>query len=479
MRKYIAIGLLLGISHLTIAEDLDTQIENAIVFSQRQLQETVWEINADTTRHPKVTDPVTGKWNTSNRGGWTSGFFAGTLWQIYELTQDLYHLDCAQAWTWDLESEKNNNGDHDIGFRIFCSFGQGHRLTGDSCYQDVIVTAANTLATRYNRRIGAIRSWSWGSWNYPVIIDNMMNLELLLWAAENGGDSTLRDIAIDHALTTIDAHIREDGSTYHVVDFDNSGNIVSQETRQGYDDESTWSRGQAWGIYGFTVMYRYTQDPVFLETALNLADYFIDNLPDDFIPFYDFEDPGIPNVIKDASAAAIACAALFELQTFTTDEKYGEAARNILTSLTSDTYLAKTSVHSSLIQRASQWKGDEERGTIYADYYFLEAIRRYQAYDTKVEALKIVQPITLRLLPNYPNPFNSVTSIPFSLENSSAIQIRIFDTTGRMVQLLVNEKMQAGFHTVLWHAKNVSSGIYFIHMKTENQNIVKKCILLN
>jgi len=352
-------------------------IESTIDFASEQMIITVSEMNNDPTLHPRKTNVSTGVWEFSARTKWTSGFFSGAAWFLYELTDNnSYWFDVASSWTEDLESQKYDTNSHDIGFQIFCSYGNAYKITQNDNYKNIIITAASSLATRYDENIGAIRSWSWGSWNYPVIIDNMMNLELLMWAAENGGDESLKTIAVNHAKKTLENHVREDGSTYHIIDYNDDGTIRAKDTHQGYNVESTWSRGQAWGLYGFIMMYRYTENDTFLTAAKNLSDYFIDNLPNDFVPYSDFEDPNIPNVSKDASAAAIACSALFEISEYVEDEKYKNAALDILNSLVTN-YLSKNSNYQSVIKRGCTGSGNPERGLIYADYYFLEALLRY------------------------------------------------------------------------------------------------------
>lgn len=375
-KLYAGIFCTLFAAHL-YSQTLSEYAAQSLQFAQTQMQNTINEIGGDSTRHPLSTNPSSGEWVTTQRTGWTSGFFSGCAWYLTELADSAKWTKFAVSWTEDLESQKDNTGDHDVGFRIMSSFGNAYRLydKNRNKYKNIILTAANSLASRYDADIDCIRSWDWGSWNYPVIIDNMMNLELLFWAAENGGGENLRNIAIRHALKTLEHHVREDGGSCHVVDFNDDGSLRGKYTHQGYSAESTWARGQAWGVYGFTVAYRYTQNETFLNAAGKLADYFIQNLPDDKIPFYDFDDPNIPNVAKDASAAAIACAALFELHTYAPANNFQEAALHILESLMVN-YTAKGTNLSSILQRGCERKGGEEKGLIYADYYFLEALSR-------------------------------------------------------------------------------------------------------
>ncbi len=457
------------------AQDLLSQANHAGIFAEQQIKTWLTQ-NSDSTQHPERTE-ANGLWKNSSRSGWTSGFFSGCLWYLFEKTNVTDWKLKAERWTGDLESQKNNTGDHDVGFRIMSSFGNGFRLTGREDYRQVILTAANSLSRRFNSNIGCIRSWSWGAWNYPVIIDNMMNLELLFWAAANGGSKKLYNIAIQHARNTRIHHIREDGSTWHVVDFNDDGTIKWKGTWQGYDNESTWSRGQAWGIYGFTMTYRYTQNDTFLTTAIKLADYFIDNLPADFVPYSDFEAPDIPNLEKDASAAAIACAAFFELAQYTSHDKYIQTALNILSSLCSPNYLAEGKNYSSILHRASSRYHDPEKGLIYADYYFLEALRKFNAYTSKIEMnSSIVKDFVLGQ--NFPNPFNSWTVIPFSINRPAHLLIKIYNSKGQFIQTIYDAFHTPGNYSLRWEPRNLTSGTYIYRLEATQLQSGKKLIYL-
>ena len=355
------------------AQNLNQSVDKA--FDYAKIQVSQWlKKNTDYTQHPKESN-ATGQWITISRDDWTSGFWSGCLWYLYEKSKDPDLLKAAISWTEDLESQKLNTRDHDVGFRILCSFGNGYRLTGNEKYKQVIITAANSLATRYDEKIGCIRSWSWGEWNYPVIIDNMMNLELLFRVYKYTGNSRLSDIAVNHAKHTIQNQIREDGSTWHVIDYNPDGTVKKKDTAQGMNTESTWSRGQAWGIYGFVVAYRETKEELFLKTAIKLADYFLDNLPEDFIPYSDFDSPKIPKESKDVSAAAITCSALLEMTQYIDGDYYLKAAENILNSIISN-YMTIGTSYESILYRACHRYGKEEQAFIFADYYFLEAMTR-------------------------------------------------------------------------------------------------------
>ena len=276
-----------------------------------------------TSKYPSTT-ATNGTWTTTGSGDWTSGFFPGSLWQMYEITGDPIWMTRAIDWQKGLEGRKNDTSTHDVGFVIFSSFGKGVQLTGTDAYRQVVLTAAGSLATRYNAKVGCIRSWDGGSSDFKVIIDNMMNLEILFWASKHGGSSTWYDMAVSHALRTMTEHVRADGSTYQVVNYDpKTGAVKAKSTNQGAGTESTWSRGQAWAIHGFTMAYRETGDQRFLDTARRTADYFIQHSPADRVPYWDFEAPGIPNEPRDSSAGAVAAAGLLELGRLESDPGRG------------------------------------------------------------------------------------------------------------------------------------------------------------
>ncbi|MDE6570562.1 MAG: glycoside hydrolase family 88 protein [Alistipes sp.] len=317
---------------------------------------------------------------------WTSGFFPGTLWLAYDLTGDESLRSAAEKYTDRLEGIQYYKGTHDLGFMVFCSFGQQLAALGDCHSAEVIVEAAKSLASRCNPTIGLIRSWDFGEWNYPVIIDNMMNLEMLFWASKHTGDPKYRDVACRHADITLANHFRDDASSYHVVSYNNDGSVESRGTFQGYTDESTWARGQAWGLYGYTMCFRETGDPKYLAHAERIASLLMNHprTPADRIPYWDYDAPGQPDAPRDASAAAVMASALFELSTLVpADEgrKYFDYAETLLMSLCSDDYLAAEGSNGGfvLMHSVGHWPANSEIDTPlnYADYYFLEAIRRY------------------------------------------------------------------------------------------------------
>lgn len=252
---------------------------------------------------------------------WTSGFFAGIMWYLYEFTGKEKWLEKAKVSMMRIEGEKWNGKTHDMGFKIYCSFGNGYRLTGDTVYRNIIVQSARTLSTRFKPAAGILRSWdhSRDKWGCPVIIDNMMNLELLFNATKLTGDSSFYDIAVSHAKTTMKNHYRADNSSYHVLDYDTiTGAVMKKNTHQGFSHESAWSRGQAWGLYGYTMCFRETKDSLFLKHADKIAQYMLQhaNLPEDLIPYWDFDAPDIPDEPRDVSAASVMASALYELSQY-------------------------------------------------------------------------------------------------------------------------------------------------------------------
>mgnify|MGYP003631952132 CR=1 FL=1 len=344
----------------------------------------------DSMAFPRSYNDSTKQINKVPSKDWTSGFFAGNLWQIYELTGNEAYKNQAEKWTAFIEKEKYNNRTHDMGFKVFCSFGNGLKSKNNEHYKAVIIESAETLSTRFNNKIGSIRSWDFNKdiWQFPVIIDNMMNLELLFEATKISGDSTYHKLAVSHANTTLKNHFREDNSSYHVVDYDTiSYQPRMKVTHQGFNNESSWARGQGWAIYGFTMAYRYTKDSKYLERAKATADYFLNhkNLPEDGIPYWDFNDPNIPKAPKDVSAGTVVSSALVELYGYTNDEKYLGYSRKVIESLKSSNYILPEDVAAPFIldHSTGNWpKNDEiDEPIVYGDYYYLETLLRLRKYN--------------------------------------------------------------------------------------------------
>lgn len=321
---------------------------------------------------------------------WTSGFFPGSLWYMYEFTHDEKFKEQAVEYTNLLYNLKDYAGTHDLGFMVYCSYGNGYRLTGDSNYIQVMLQTSDNLISRFNEKTGTIRSWDFGDWQFPVIIDNMMNLELLFWASEYTQNPKYKTVALKHADTTLKNHFRPDFSSYHVIDYDTiTGNVIAKQTFQGYADESAWARGQAWGLYGYVVCYRATQDEKYLRMAENIAGFIMDNVKtDDLIPYWDYNAPNIPNAPRDASASAVTAAALFELSGYVKEgSEYFNYAETILKNLSGTQYLAKKGENKGfiLMHSVGHLPANSEIDTPlnYADYYYLESLMRYKKLLSK------------------------------------------------------------------------------------------------
>lgn len=379
-------GWLLATAWLVQAQPVS--VKKVMTAAQKQMNLMLSEIPAAQQAQKEWVSPRTlekGTLKLVPSRDWTSGFFPGILWLLYEYTGKDSWKQQAWKYTQLLEQEKWNRGTHDMGFKIYCSYGQGYRLTGDTQMRAVILQSARTLSTRFNATAGVIRSWDHNrdKWDYPVIIDNMLNLELLFAATQISGDSSFYRIAVSHANTTMRNHFRDDYSTYHVVSYDTvTGKAVKKATHQGYADASAWSRGQAWGLYGYTMCYRFTQDTAYLHQAQRIATFMLKHarMPADGVPYWDYDAPAIPNEERDASAAAVLASGLYELSRYTENGKYyRKQADHILKSLTRH-YRAPVGTADGFILLHSTGskpaKSEVDVPLIYADYYYLEALLR-------------------------------------------------------------------------------------------------------
>lgn len=324
-----------------------------------------------------------GKRRLCNIYNWTSGFFPGSLWYTYELTGDEKLKAQAIKYTNLLNPIRHYKDNHDIGFMMNCSYGNALRLSPNDTIQAILVETADNLCERFDPQIGCIRSWNFGHWNYPVIIDNMMNLDLLFNASKLTGSNKYYDVAVKHAKTTMKHHFRPDFTCYHVVSYNNDGTVESKGTHQGKHHESSWSRGHAWAVYGYTACYRETQDTDFLKHAIHIANMIMERVKtDDNIPYWDYNAPALKDTPRDASAAAVTASAFLELSTFAPDgQKYYKYAENLLKNLSGKEYLAEKSTNQGFILMHSVGSlphGSEIDTPInYADYYYLEALKRY------------------------------------------------------------------------------------------------------
>ena len=365
---------------------LKKQIATNLSLAVEQYQILHRNVAAD--RMPQNFDINTGKMVTSNTKWWCAGFFPGTLWYLYDYSKNTNIQKIAEERLNLMEPEKHFTGNHDLGFMMYCSYGNAYRITKNDKYKKIIDTAAMSLASRFRPKIQSIQSWdSSKNFKCAVIVDNMMNLELLTWVSNNGGDPRFGEIARIHANTTMERQFRPDNAAYHVLDYSlATGSLLKKTTWQGYSDSSAWSRGQGWAVYGYTMMYRLTKDEKYKAQANKIAAFILNHpsYPKDGIPYWDFDAPNIPNALRDASAGAIMASAFIELSGYVAGplkQKYKKAAETILTSLSSPEYLASKGTNGGFLLKHSvgalPLKGEVDMALTYADYYFVEAMLRY------------------------------------------------------------------------------------------------------
>ncbi|WP_448700611.1 glycoside hydrolase family 88 protein [Mucilaginibacter sp. AW1-3] len=391
-RRSVILATLIGMSAGNAgAQHIDPDKE--IRYCEMQARRTLEVIPAGSKNIPRNIDNGKTQWRFVDYHDWCSGFWPGILWNLYGATHKPEWKLAADRFTRELEPLSDHSGfDHDLGFMVFNSYGKGYKLTRDGAYKKVILKAADSLATLFNPRVGTILSWPGQvkamGWPHNTIIDNMINLELLFWAARNGGGHRLYDIAVRHAETTMRNHFRPDFSAYHVVVYDTvTGKKIKGVTHQGYSDSSMWARGQSWAIYGFTMCYRETRKAEFLEFAQKVADVYLRRLPADHIPYWDFNDPAIPNAPRDASAAAVTAAALLDLSTYVKDRskaaRYEAQARAMIDELSSARYQSRNTNSAFLLHSTGHHPAGTEidASIIYADHYYLEALLKLKARE--------------------------------------------------------------------------------------------------
>jgi unsaturated chondroitin disaccharide hydrolase len=422
----------------------------ALDSAKNQLARLTVSLGTAYNRFPRTWNSSTNSVVTVGYADWTSGFFPGSLWLMYRYTNDPVWKTRAQKWTDSLTNAATTN-DHDVGFRIFCSFGTGLPFVNGAertRYTTTIMQAAATLATHYSSAVKAIKSWNSYSkngvtYNCPVIVDNMMNLELLCWASKTGNITSFLRIANSHAQTTLKNHFRPDFSSYHLVAYDaTSGAVIKKMTVQGYADASSWARGQAWGLYGFTMMFRETGDSAYLTQARHIADYIISRLPADQVPLWDFDAPANSNPPRDASAAAIYASALLELSTLTEGTAgagYYQRAKDILQVLCSSAYAAASNTNGNFILK--HCTGHKPAGTEidvpinYADYYFIEALLRLKALDESTATLPEKGAGRMRGADFRICQQAGSRSFRVDIHHSNGpVMLNVFDTRGRIVK---------------------------------------------
>jgi unsaturated chondroitin disaccharide hydrolase len=436
----------------------DTMLTGMWNFSLTKLRATMTALGNNTTQFPRSASQSSGTWTTVAASDWASGFYPGCLWLAYEKSGDTLFRYNAQRWTASLYGQRTDTTTHDVGFEIFTSYGNGYRLLGTASYLPVILAAAQSLAKRYRPLAGIIDSWSFAPYDtgWEAIIDNMMNLELLFWASQNGAGQSYYDTALSHANKTKINHFRPDSTTYHVVKYSRSnGSVISRETRQGYSNSSCWARGQSWTVHGFTMARRFTGDTGFLNAARKAADYFIYHLPADRIPYWDFKAPGIggtPDTTpRDASAAAIVAAALFELSTFVgaaDSVRYRDSAISIIKGLWTTKYRG-LSTQSSIVNHCTGGRPQNTEvdvGLIYADYYFLQALLRYQLYSgiTAIQMPRVNSKKNIVSLAPVPQPFDLLGRKIRMYSDITPPGIFIIRTVGTDEQSLESHKVLQG-----------------------------------
>jgi len=396
MKYKFILGIACFIFYLTIAcstsyEDKYLDTDKLMEIALTKYHRTLTNLK-DTPLLPRAIPPGEKQWITTDIYSWTSGFFPGILWFFYNYTGSQQWHDAARKWTLYLDPvKKMRKKNHDLGFMVYNSFGKGYHLTGDLYFRQVLMEVADSISSLYNPNVGTMISWPGGNkelgTSHNTIIDNMMNLELLFWAANHFNNTRYYHIAVSHANTTLQNHFKNDGFAYHVVLYDSiTGDFIDGTTYQGFNKNSSWSRGQAWAIYGFSMVYRETGKIKFLEQAEDLATLFINNLPPDHVPYWDFQAPGIPDEPRDVSAAAIAASAFIELSGLTKNPQMKtllhDEALKILRSLTKN-YMAPDEVDALLLHSVGSKPHNSEvnYALIYADYYFIEALLREKKWQ--------------------------------------------------------------------------------------------------
>lgn len=394
MNYKVVVQIMIGVACIVLYNSANAQkdiplkvvVDHALAAAEKQSLLMAKKYESKEGRLPRTFE--NGQDISSDSRWWCSGFFPGVLWYLYENNKSNELLKYAKLYTARVEREKYTTDNHDVGFMLYCSFGNGLRLIAEPSYSEVLLTGAKSLATRYKPQVGLIRSWDHNKklWQYPVIIDNIMNLELLLWASRYSGDPVFKQIAISHADKTMQFHFRPNSSSYHVVSYDTiSGKPHLRQTHQGAANESAWSRGQAWGLYGYTYLYRETKQQRYLDQAKKIAAFIINHprMPKDYIPYWDFDAPQIPNTPRDASGAALIAAALTELSDYVgraQSKKYMKVVETQIRTLASPEYTAAIGENGDFILKHSTgaypMKSEVDVPLTYADYYYLEALTR-------------------------------------------------------------------------------------------------------
>lgn len=387
VRFLIIAAITLMFSSCKTEEDvLAKKIDDTLLVASKQYEHLMQILPEG--RYPKTYHAKQDKLETSRSGWWCSGFYPGSLIYLNENAENPVFQKEIERVLADLEQEQYNTTTHDLGFMMYCSFGNAERLNPSKENKEILMNSAKSLASRFNDTVGCIKSWDSSNDDYLVIIDNMMNLELLFWASKHSNDPKYYDIAVTHADSTMKHHFRKDGSSYHVLNYNkNDGSVKQKRTAQGYSDESAWARGQAWGLYGYTVMYRETKDQKYLDQANKIAGFVLNhpNMPKDMVPYWDFNAPNIPDALRDSSAGAIMASALLELKHYVDSDlanTYNTAAKTMISTLTSEEYIAKNGTNGGFLLKHGVGhipeKSEIDVPLTYGDYYLIEAMLRYK-----------------------------------------------------------------------------------------------------
>lgn len=395
MKNKILIGLILFtlLSTISCKKETDKKdwVDVALTNAQKQALLMSKSLENKPDRLPRSISS-NGELVTSGSDWWCSGFFPGTLWLLYEDSGNDDLLNYASEFTNRLAKEQYNTSTHDLGFMLYCSYGNALRITKEDSCKTVLLNGARSLSSRYNEAVGCIQSWGASEkWRYPVIIDNMMNLEMLMWAYKESEDQKFKDISTTHSDKTIKNHYREDYSSYHVVSYNpENGDVEFRGTDQGYSDSSAWARGKAWGLYGYTMMFRETGDSTYLNQAHKIARFILNhpNLPEDKIPYWDFDSPKIPDDWRDSSSAAVIASALLELAKYSDQQQareYFSVAEKQLKVLASPEYTAEIGTNGNFILKHGvgniPQNSEIDAPLSYGDYYYIEALLRYKNYQ--------------------------------------------------------------------------------------------------
>jgi unsaturated chondroitin disaccharide hydrolase len=454
--KRITLIILLIICNITTKAALNDSIVAYLNFAEKQFRNNVLAAT-DPTKFARSFDVLKGNVRWVSSSDWTAGFYPGLMWLMYEYTADDFWRTKAMAYTAAMNGQQYTSGDHDIGFKVLYSMGNAWKYTQKDTFSIMMQTGALKFEKIYNPTVGCTRSWfhtpnrvptAFKPTKFPVIIDNMMNVGLFLKATQITGDNRFRNMALQHASTTAINHIRPDSSTYHVVEYEPlNGTVRWRGTQQGFDHESTWSRGQAWGIYGYTALYNETNNSLMLQTAEKLAKKFIRNIPSDNVVYYDFSLPDTVMLARrwrDVSANAIAASAYIDLYQITSNSLYLSSAENLLIAISAAPYRCTNGTNGNFILTKSTGGKDyyTNEPVNYADYYYVEALLKYAALKNSF--------VPKKLRPEIKNDLN----LRVKANQQLKVTIRMYNATPGVTQLSVQSGLYPTSATYNLNAAN-------------------------